>query len=282
MKPNFIFIGPDKTGSTWLWKMLRQHPEVYVSPAKDIYFFDRYYDLGATWYESHFRGAEQKIAIGDLSHDYLMSETACDRIRSDLPDVKLITMLRNPIDRAFSEYLYLRKHSLIDGRATLREAALQFPSIVQGGMYARHLGNYLRVFGHERLFIGDYEDIAIKPAELISRICTFLGVDSGFQFAGLQDVILPAAAARNAWLAKRAKGLAVRMRDLGFGNLVGMLKHSRMIQVLMYREYGARDKPKLTAEDAQWLWMTYMDDMEKLEALLQRSFRHWRKARADA
>ena len=91
MKPNFLFIGPDKSGSTWLYEILRQHPECYVPPIKDIYYFDKHYERGLNWYLSFFKHAElTHKAIGELSHDYLFSKTATDRIANDFPNIKMI------------------------------------------------------------------------------------------------------------------------------------------------------------------------------------------------
>ena len=84
--PTFLFVGADKCGSTWLFKVLQQHPQCFVPAAKDIYFFDRYYGRGLQWYASFFSSAPRSArAIGELSHDYLYSEQAAERIASTLP-----------------------------------------------------------------------------------------------------------------------------------------------------------------------------------------------------
>lgn len=275
MKPNFIFIGPDKSGSTWLWRMLCQHPDVYVAPCKDIYYFDRYYSKGADWYESHFRDAKQSSAIGEFSHDYLISNVACARIKADLPNVKLITILRNPIDRAFSEYLYIRKHCLINSDVSFRDAALAIPSILEGGMYARHLCGYLKKFDKEQLFLGNYEDIGARPDDFLLRLCVFLEIDKTFRFNAPGWKVLSASKARNAWIARYLKQLALLARDHGLGNLVGLLKHSAIVQTAMYKEYKDSEKPTMSVGDRNWLREMYAEDVEKLGGLLNRSFEEW-------
>ena len=129
MKPTFLFIGPDKTGSTWLYEVLRQHAACYVPPVKDIYFFDRHYERGLDWYLSFFEPAPAgSLAAGELSHDYLFSPQAADRIARDLPNVRLLTSLRDPAERTFSHYLYMIR----SGRTRLDFAAAleQFPELV--------------------------------------------------------------------------------------------------------------------------------------------------------
>jgi len=107
-KPDFLYIGPDKSGSTWLYSILNAHPQCFVPVLKDIYFFDRYYDKGWNWYSAFFEQTPKNVNVrGELSHDYLFSKLAAERIKSDLPSIKLLSILRNPVDRAYSHYLYL-------------------------------------------------------------------------------------------------------------------------------------------------------------------------------
>ena len=71
-KPNFIYIGPDKAGSSWLHEVLLRHPQVFLSPAKDLYFFDRYYDRGIAWYLRQFDDAgPEHVVVGEVCQDYL-------------------------------------------------------------------------------------------------------------------------------------------------------------------------------------------------------------------
>ena len=81
--PNFLHVGPSKSGSTWLHEVLIGHPEVYLTQAKDLYFFNRYYDRGPGWYRAQFRSAqrEHKI-IGEVCPDYLSCAEAPERFSS--------------------------------------------------------------------------------------------------------------------------------------------------------------------------------------------------------
>ena len=144
-RPNFLYIGPDKSGSTWLFHVLSRHPECYVPAAKDIYFFDRYYDRGLEWYLSFFKDAPPKAkAIGELSHDYLFSAQAASRIARDLPCVRLVTNLRNPVERTFSHYLYLVRSGKTN--QSFEIALEQFPELIDNSLYAKHLSAYFREF----------------------------------------------------------------------------------------------------------------------------------------
>ena len=74
--PDFLYIGASKAGSSWIYEILREHPEVFVPLAKDIQFFDWHYDKGIDWYLSFFRPGRGKRAIGEVSHDYFLVEEA--------------------------------------------------------------------------------------------------------------------------------------------------------------------------------------------------------------
>lgn len=275
MKPNFIFIGPDKSGSTWLWKMLGQHPEIYLARCKDIYYFDRYYSRGMKWYESHFRGAERYGAVGEFSHDYLKSREACMRIKADLPDIRLVTILRDPVDRAFSEFLFLRKQGMVSEKTTFREAVNVFPSIIEGGMYGKFLGIYIAEFGKDHLFVGDYADIVNQPGDLLQSLCIFLGVNPRFRFENFQQVVLPSGGARVGSIAKFVKYVAVKCRDAGLENLVAAVKQSKVVHAVLYKKYNSDDKPVLSSVDRDWLRTIYSRDIGELEQLLSRPFGTW-------
>lgn len=108
--PNFVFLGPDKSGSTWLHAALSRHPLVYLTPGKDLHFFDRYFDRGLDWYAAQFRGAEQHHEIvGEIGTRYLYARRVPLRIHQTLPDARLMVCVRDPVKRAFSSYLYLRR-----------------------------------------------------------------------------------------------------------------------------------------------------------------------------
>jgi hypothetical protein len=105
--PAFIIIGAQKAGTTSLYKYLRQHPNIVPALKKEVKFFDCNYDLGLDWYRSHFpyhsKLNGQKMT-GEASPHYLFHPLAARRIANVLPEVKLIALLRNPVERAYSHY----------------------------------------------------------------------------------------------------------------------------------------------------------------------------------
>ena len=102
MLPNFLCIGAQRAGTTWLYDLLASHPEVYVpSRRKEVHYFDWYYDRGLSWYTRFFppQGEVARYrAVGEVTPDYLYDSTCPKHISETLPSVKLIAILCNPVD----------------------------------------------------------------------------------------------------------------------------------------------------------------------------------------
>ena len=146
--PNFLYVGPDKAGSSWLHETLIKHPDVYLTPAKDLYYFDRYYDRGPEWYAAQFRDARGEEVVGEVCQDYLFHPEAAARIRETLGPVRVMVSLRDPVERAWSSYLYMRKHGI--GPDTFAEALRTRPELLEHGRYATGLDRSSALPARER------------------------------------------------------------------------------------------------------------------------------------
>ena len=206
--PNFLLIGAAKSGTSSLYDYLGQHPEIFVSPVKEPNFFalegevvdfqgpgdDRTINAVCITdierYRALFREADEHAAVGEASTLYLYSSKAPERIKHYLPNARLIAVLRNPVERAFSSFLHLR----LEGREphdTFERALAEEPwRIGQNwqhlwhyramGLYAEQLERYYRAFGAEQLMIFKHEDLLADPVGVVQRICRFLAVDDSF------------------------------------------------------------------------------------------------------
>lgn len=273
MRPNFIFIGPDKSGSSWLHTILRQHPECFVPPSKDIYFFDRYYHRGFGWYLHHFRQANAgHKAIGELSHDYLFSPEAARRIRQDLPGVRLLTSLRQPIDRSFSQYLFMVRNGVT--KAPFEQAIDEFPSLLGNSFYGRHLKAYFEIFDHSRIKVLFFESLQRDPRGFGREVFDFLGLRM-IESLPFETKVLAASRPRSETLAHLTHVAAVQARHLGLGRLVGRLKQGPLRAVL-YRPYEAKERPSISAKTWAKLGAVFEPDIVHLEGLLGHSLDAWR------
>jgi hypothetical protein len=271
--PNFLFVGSAKCGSTWIYRALKAHPHVFVPPAKDIYYFDRYYDKGPHWYASFFQNVPHTAtAVGELSHDYLYSEQAAHRIASDLPDVRLFACIRNPIDRAFSAYQFMRRNGTAadDFEQTYRKA----PNIVDRGRYAPWINLYSDVFGPQRFKVFLFDDLKTDAHAFAASIYRFLGVDDTFHYGDAEKKVLEASQARLPWVGSLTKRLARSARSHGYANLIGKVKDSAVTK-LLYRQAPGAAREKWTPQQLQFLRDFYADDTKQVGRLLDRDLSHW-------
>jgi Sulfotransferase domain len=193
--PDFIIGGAPRSGTTWLYELLDRHPCVYmarpVKPEPKFFLVDHVYEKGLTFYaDTWFAEAGESRLAGEKSTDYLESAAAADRIARDLPRVKLVFILREPADRAYSNYLWSRMNGL---ETESFEAALSLEaqrekdlperlrfarpfSYFSRGLYADLLMPYLERFNREQMLILRFEDIRGRPGDLAERLHRFLGV----------------------------------------------------------------------------------------------------------
>src|SRR3954451_22819855 len=206
--PTFLILGAAKAGTTALYYYLRQHPQVGMSRIKETNFFalmgrpldfrgpgdDDYINRFSvtTWegYCSQFPEDGKARAIGESSPLYLYSPDAPRRIAEALPAAKLVVLLRDPVDRAFSAFLHLVR----DGRETateFREALRREPSRIADhwehiwqyramGLYHEQLSRYFETFGREQIRVYLYEELAAGPVDVLQDLFRFLEVDEAF------------------------------------------------------------------------------------------------------
>jgi hypothetical protein len=231
--PNFLYVGPDKAGSSWLHEMLLKHPDVYLTPAKDLYYFDRYYDRGLGWYASQFRDARDQAVVGEVCQDYLFHPEAASRIHATLGPVKVMVCLRDPVERAWSSYLYMRKHGI--GPETFGEALRTRPELLEHGRYATGLDRFLRLFPRELIHVAVFDDLTADPQGFLDGVADFLAVDPLPLEEKDLAARLPAARARSVLLASAARRSADWVREHDGATLVGRVKRSSVVQRALYR-----------------------------------------------
>ncbi len=271
--PNFLYLGPAKSGSTWIFKALDAHPEVFVPPSKELRFFSLHYDKGLTWYQRFFSDADQNAkAIGELTPGYLFSRQVATRISTDLPGVKLFVCLRNPIERSLSAYQFKKRNGVAeeDFFSTMKK----FPEILERSKYAESIKMYSDLFGPDNFKVFFHDDLK-KDAQAFSRdIYQFIGVDSDFVFSDANKKILPASQPRSSVLATIVYKASQVAQDLGWIKLIGTVRNS-FISRLLYKPINKQRKETLTAEENQQLVDYFSTDIKKLETLVQRDLHHW-------
>lgn len=179
MKPNFIVIGSMKSGTTTLCQWLGQHPEIFICNPKEPNFFCRndIYARGIEWYESLFKNAAGKTAIGEGSTSYSKAHNfpdAASRIASHLPDARLIYIVRHPLERIESQWMFnVRHHDLHQSfSATLREDL----NLVNTSKYWWQISKYREHFSDEQILVLFFEEMKLDPDAVLRECFDFLGV----------------------------------------------------------------------------------------------------------
>lgn len=193
--PTFIGIGAPRAATTWLFRCLVRHPQVFVADVKETNFFDYKTIAGRmAEYEAHFVGSDGAAAIGEISVRYLNSAWAPERIRRILPEVRLFVSLRNPIDQVYSHYWHLRGQNFhqwgLAGIAPSFEEALERyeEKLLGPALYASHLVRWLRCFDRSQLAVIFYDDICTQPARVLRELYEHIGVGSTFVPPSLHTV----------------------------------------------------------------------------------------------
>lgn len=180
MPPTFLIIGAQKAATTSLWAYLRSHPEVHLPDYKEPNFFvaEINWSRGLRWYESLFDGAGEAIARGEASPLYTaypLFDGVPERIATVIPDVKLVYVMRDPVERMRSAYVQL----LADGteRRPMRDALLYDSRYVIMSSYALQLERYFACFCRSQVLLLTSEELRDHREEVMRRVCDFLGVD---------------------------------------------------------------------------------------------------------
>jgi hypothetical protein len=197
--PDFLVIGAQKAGTTALYAYLRWHPGIAGPSWKEVSFFDRHWWRGEAWYRGQFPLRAGERLVGEASPSYLFHPLAPERARSLVPGAKLVALLRDPVDRAYSQY----QHEVALGREPLSfEDALAAEderlvgeverliadsrafsrawwdhTYTARGRYAEQLERWLEAFPSEQLLVVRTEERGERPAETYASILAFLGAE---------------------------------------------------------------------------------------------------------
>jgi hypothetical protein len=265
IRPTFIAIGPGKSGTTWIYNVLALHPEVGMSSAKETLFFEDYFHKGPEWYARFFKHCAGARAVGEVSNTYVFSPLAAERIHAFRPDMQIISSLRNPVDRAFSHYLFLLRNGDVEG--SFESVLERRPDLVERGFYSRHLAPYLARFGRERVAILVFERLHRDPYGFARRIYEFLGVDPHFSSPLFEERAMEAAQARSRPLAQAAKLGAKLVRRAGYPELITRVRNT-IVSRLLYRAYARDDYPRMNASTRDRLQTVFRGEVQRVSELV--------------
>lgn len=294
-KPNFLIIGAAKAGTTAIHNYLRQHPEIYMSSVKEPMFFafegekvnfrgSRSHNINNSItcikdYESLFDGVTKEIAIGESSPIYLYNQKAPGRIHHHLPDAKIIAILRDPAERAYSHYLMLVRNgvekpdkfmeALHNERSQIMNQFLPAIPYVGGGFYYSQLKRYFNLFDREQIKIYLYEDLRLDSQKLLKDIFGFIGVATAFS----PDVSVK----HNVSGVPKNRFIKTLMNQDNPLKLVAKSLLPQKFRKNIYSQINQlnMDKPTIPDEAKHCLQSIYKSEILNLQELIQRDLSAW-------
>ena len=280
MLPNFLIIGTQKAATTWLARCLGEHPDVFMSEPKELYFFT-HLEKGLNWYKAHFNECSGEAAVGEASPGYIIHPEVPERIKAILGnDVKIIVSLRHPVDRAYSAFGHFRREGTVPAGADFRSLFLQDDLKLRSrGYYYTDLKHYLTLFNRKQVLVLIYDEVNADNHKAMIDCFRFLEVDPQFVpkslnarvnkgadqriFHSQMDALRRQVAAKTKLLAPSLREPALKVGRRIYHNLIlGLLPTQTRYEPL---------SPELRHE----LLQDFMPDIRQLESLLDRDLSIW-------
>ncbi len=293
-KVDFFIVGAQKAGTTSLYKYLAQHPDVFMPRVKEIHYFaeERYYKKGENYFNQFYEEyAGEKLKGGAYVHLFSATE-APKRIYEYNKDAKILIMLRNPIDRAYSAYHFALKNgweltdnafvdtlSLQQNRMNGNFTERTDLSYFEVGLYYKHITNWLQWFPKEQVFVLFDTDLKASDQEPVKRLFNYLGIADNVQ------VNTSVVHNKSGDVKFKRLHYFIRNKELNFKKVLGSLLPFKLRYFLRTRVRKSIDKynmvektyAKLTTDERTKVFAYFEEDVKKLSALLQKDLvRLWK------
>jgi hypothetical protein len=244
-------------------------------------------------YEAHFNGSASASAVGEISTRYLSSTRAPERIKQHIPGVRLFVSLRNPIDQIYSHYWHLQRQNFhqwnhMPAPRSFEEALDVYAERLLGpGSYYKHVQCWLRYFDRSTLLIIFYDDIRVRPREVLNALYAFLGVDCTFIPRAIDQTgsdVRRGTSPRSPMLGRMHAYLYNRLNHAiyrPFKQLVGtraanQIKDALRVRQLMEALFLREGYPQMRPETRAFLRAQLAEDIHNLATLTGRDLSHWR------
>ncbi len=271
---NFIGIGAQKAGTSWIYACLYEHSEICM-PFKEINFFSREknYKKGIEWYKDRFKTCSKNSLKGEYSTSYLYSRAAAKYIYKYFPRAKLIVCLRNPTDRAVSNYKHDIKVGNIPENMSFDKASKKHKEYIEQGFYNKQLERYSKLFPRNQILIFIYEDIKKDPLKFIQKIYKFLGVDDSFVPSMLKSTIDVFRRPKFRLVDRIIRYIANSLRKTGLHKLAWLIKKSGIPEFIRKINTKRSKEIKFDNRIRNKLKKLYEKDIAELSKKLKRNLK---------
>lgn len=297
--PNFLIIGAPKAGTTALYRYLKQHPQIYMSPLKETQFFvfvdeenlafnsnepflRKYQQIkDIESYRELFKKVSGEIAIGEVSPWYIYLPNVASKIKQYIPDVKIIAMLRDPVERAYSNFLHSVRDDIepinvdfvqameLESERILKNWSPRF-HYKQKGFYYGQMKRYFDLFEAEKIKVCIYENFQEQQIGVLQDIFRFLGVDDSFvpdNSKKHNDSRIPRSRVYNK--------IMLRNNPAEYMGSMLPLKLKNKIKNKLININLSNKKPSLPGAVRKKFVEEYREDILKLQDLIQKDLSHW-------
>ncbi|MDJ0744230.1 MAG: sulfotransferase [Xenococcaceae cyanobacterium MO_167.B27] len=291
--PTFLIVGVQKAGTTSIYNYLQEHPQVYMSSVKETNFLERDWEQLlaensslknriATFddYCQLFAGVKDEIAIGEASPNYIFHyESSADRIQKYTPDAQLIVVLRNPVERAYSDYL-MHLRDAISGQVKSLGEQIEHSShksfILRKGFYYTPLKYYIDFFGQEKIKVFLYDDLCSNAQEFMAEMYEYIGVDKNFVAnvnKKTQQAKIPKNQSINNLL--QSKNPVRNLVANALKTVMPLDARQKLRSRLINFNSQNKNQVPLSPEERQKLIELYREDILKLQDLIDKDLSSW-------
>ena len=288
MKVDFFIVGAPKAGTTSLYHYLNEHPQVVMSSQKEPdYFSDNaiheqgmYYGKNRVntldKYESLF-AQKESVVYGEGSVSYLFYDNVAEDIKKYNPNAKIIIMLRNPIERAFSHYLMDYRlglvsdsfENIITKKSKHKNAHLFYQQYIEVSKYANQIQRYLDFFEKENILFIDYEDLKNNVSKTVDQVYDFLNISTEFA-ADINTKY-------NTFTMPKNKGIRFIYSFVFLRKILTFFLPIYLVKNIRAFLFKADKKPELLKETRSQLSIIFNNDIKKLEEVLGKNYSKWIK-----
>lgn len=300
-KVNFFLVGAAKCGTTSMWHYLYQHPDIYLPENKqEMHFFATHYQKlphaekkayglhdsklihSIEEYELYYQNVANEKIIADISPEYMYYYKCAKDIKKYNSDAKILFLLRNPVDRAYSAYMHLRKdlsesmnfrEAFMESKHRVNEQNYNSLYDLQGWSYAPAIEYFITCFGAKKVMVILFEEFVRDTQQIMDQICDFLEI-SRFEF-DVSKKYNESGIPKDKW--KASVFLFFQTNFIWAKKLLGA-KVTRHVEDIMSRLFikGNLWKQPMTKEDREFVYSYYGNEINRLEKLLGRSLNIWK------
>jgi len=294
-QPSFLIVGAEKCGTTWLADMLRMHPRAFIPAEKELHYFNRQFsdfpeiqnlnfDKPHDWYLKFFNAARADQLSGEACPAYLWDDSAAARIHDFDPALKILILLRNPAERAFSAYRFWMQRGIY-WRIPFRAAVEQHRELLlKRSLYFTQVKRYLDLFPREQVRVWVTDSADSNLINVLTQAEDFLALEK----------LVPASAAHRSNVTAEARNLTLnwltaRVRRFVRGQrlFVPLLDSLRGLNLAQKLEGWRVDNKStastaptttamMTSDERNWIQNLLKDDIAQLENLLGINLEHWK------